>query len=85
MKTITEQTLIPLGVAFLVIGSGGIWIASMEAKVRANDEKKQKAYLDNESVARHIERIANAVQDIRERTIRIEMKINREKNKWNQD
>lgn len=72
IKFLSEKTLIPISTAVVVIGSGAIWMTKIsmsqdryEASLKKSDDKN--------------EYYMKAVQEIRERLIRIETKLERRK------
>lgn len=76
--TISERTLIPLG-AIGVVAGFVFWLTSLYNKTEANAQAVEIISNKQES---HDAKIESAVQDIRERVIRIETEITRSR-KWN--
>ena len=79
MKSINENTLIPLGLAVITIGGGAIWLTQLSVQTRANAEILDKIQQDR-SIARaeylkNVEEIKVSLAEIK-----VELKIIRGKN-----
>lgn len=72
MKFLSEITLVPIGSALIVFGSGAIWMTriSMEQDAHANRLVKAEQRLDAEF---------QLFQEIKERLIKIEVSIEKKK------
>lgn len=68
MKEISEKTLIPIGVAVIVIGSCAAWVARVEA-TQTNLKERQ----DRQGVA--YQTIVDSIQDLKLQAARIEGKL----------
>jgi len=72
LKFLSEKTLIPLSTAAIVIGGGAAWMT----KISLSQDKYESSMKKSED---RDEYYKQAVQEIRDRLIRIEMKLERNK------
>lgn len=72
MKALTENTLIPLGIAILAIGGGSMWITSLYAEVQSTSTAVKEARTRQEETSK-------TLNEINERLSRIEWKLEKGK------
>lgn len=74
MEKISEQTLIPIGVAVVVIGAAALWISSINLQTKSNTETinklevKQEKYSDDmRAIRESLAEINGALREIKRR------------------
>jgi hypothetical protein len=72
---ITDKTLIPLGLAVIAIGGGSVWLTTVYAEVKTNNEKLTEVIRSQEEYNRN-------VAEINSRLSRIEGKLEGRKNEY---
>ena len=72
MQFLTEKTFIPIGTAIAVIGGGAIWLTKISIEQTAHSERLFK-------IEQKIDAESQYFQEIRERLVRIEVMIDKQK------
>lgn len=74
MEKLSEQTLVPVGLAVVVVGAAALWIASINLQTRSNAETitkletKQEKYSDDMRVIREsLAEINGVLKEIKRR------------------
>lgn len=67
MKSLTENTFIPIGLALTVIGGGSAWLTRMSVATAANAEALTRIETKQEKYTEHLAEIREELAAIRER------------------
>lgn len=77
MKTFTENTLVPIGLAVFVIGSGAGWITKMWIQTEAHGKSLDRLEQKSEAYVQSVDVINGRLSEIRERIVSIETLLKR--------
>lgn len=67
MKSLSENTLIPIGLAVVVIGGGSAWLTKISIATAANSDALSRIETKQESYTEHLAEIRQDLAVIRQR------------------
>ena len=79
MKVLTENTLIPIGLAILAIGGGSAWVTKMWLVTEAHSQSLERLEQKGDYYVSTLSGVNVQLQEIRERLIKIETILNKER------
>ena len=79
MNVLTENTLIPIGLAILAIGGGAIWISRVWFITEGHTKTLERLEQRGELYMQAVERTNSELQEIKQRLVAIETIIKRER------